>query len=99
MSNLIDPLKLGTYGVKRPLEEKAEKIRMLEENHKRYYPVDNHGNLDEWAAVIKNQTDQYQYEMEKKRLERKQNQKQYYDDLTKGIEDKRRNNNFASMRL
>mgnify|MGYP003688271269 CR=1 FL=1 len=88
MSNLIDPLKLGAYGVKRPLEEKQEKIRQMEANHKRYYPVDNHGQLDEWGAVIKAQEDQYKNEMERKRLERKQHQKQYHAELSKGIEDK-----------
>lgn len=88
MSNLIDPLKLGSYGVKRPLEEKQERIKELEANHKRYYPVDNRGNLDEWAAVIKNQEEQYKNEMERKRIEKRQNQKQYYAELSKGIEDK-----------
>ncbi|CAI2366404.1 unnamed protein product [Moneuplotes crassus] len=97
MSNLVDPLKVGAYGVKRPLEEKQDKIKELEANHKRYYPIDNHGQLDEWGAVIKYQEEQYKNEMEKKRLERKQHQQQYFAELSKGIEDKKRHNNFDKM--
>ena len=38
MSDLVDPLKLRSYGIKRPLEEKQEKIQKLVDDHKRYYP-------------------------------------------------------------
>lgn len=47
----MDPLKMA-YGVKKPLEEKVDMIKGLPQQHKRYYPVDQYGNLDEWGAVI-----------------------------------------------
>lgn len=50
---LIDPLRIHTYGVKKPLEEKKEKIEKLHEQNQRYYPKDQKGDIDEWGAVIK----------------------------------------------
>ena len=55
MSNLVDPLKFQTYGVKKPFEEKAGNIERLLAEQKRYYPVDRLGNIDEWGAIIKQQ--------------------------------------------
>jgi len=46
-------LKFRAFGVKRPLDEKQEKINNLLEQSKRYYPTDQKGNVDEWGAVIK----------------------------------------------
>jgi hypothetical protein len=46
-------LKLRTYGVKKPLEEKQNKIKQLYEQDKRYYPTSKGGQVDEWAAIIK----------------------------------------------
>lgn len=39
----IDLLKMRTYGVKKPLEEKEEKIQKLLEENKRYYPTTKNG--------------------------------------------------------
>jgi hypothetical protein len=50
---LVDPLKVHTFGVKRPLDEKKQEIDELYANNKRYYPKDKKGGLDEWGAVIK----------------------------------------------
>ena len=57
--NLIDPLKIHTQGVKKPLEDKGEKFDTLANNNQRYYPVDGHGGIDEWGAVIKRQVEAY----------------------------------------
>jgi hypothetical protein len=70
------------------MEEKKDKIKKLTDEHKRYYPMDNRGNLDEWAAVIKHQEEQYSNEMERRKITKVNQQKQYSDDLKKGIEDK-----------
>ena len=43
------------YGVKKPLEFKEGSIKAYPEKHMRYYPVDQHGKLDEWGAIIKHQ--------------------------------------------
>ena len=46
-------MKLGSYGVKKPFEEKSQKIEELINNNMRYYPVLRNGKIDEWQAVIK----------------------------------------------
>ena len=50
---VMDPLKMHTAGVKKPMQEKEGKIQNLYDNQERYYPTDPKGNLDEWGAVIK----------------------------------------------
>jgi hypothetical protein len=47
----MDPLKMA-YGVKKPLDLKENKIKELSNQQMRYYPKDQHGNLDEWGAII-----------------------------------------------
>lgn len=68
--------------------EKHDKIKKLNEEYKRYYPIDNRGNVDEWAAVIKHQEEQYKNEIDRRKMDKANQQKQYYNDLKKGIEDK-----------
>ena len=57
--NLIDPLRIHTQGVKKPLGDKESKLQSMAENNQRYYPRDPKGNLDEWGAVIQRQTEVY----------------------------------------
>ena len=59
MDNLIDPLKIHTQGVKKPMEDKGQKMQAMVEGGQRYYPTDPRGNLDEWGAVIKRQVEAY----------------------------------------
>ena len=40
---LVDPLKLRTYGVKKGLNEKEQKIKDLYDQNRRYYPTNNKG--------------------------------------------------------
>ena len=51
--SVIDPLKVHTQGVKKPIEDKAGSMQVLQEQGNRYYPTDGQGNPDEWGAVIK----------------------------------------------
>jgi hypothetical protein len=91
-------LKLRTYGVKKPIEEKQDKIKQLyDQKNQRYYPVGTKGQLDEWAAVIKHQEEIYKNEVERRRIDKQKQQKQYYDELKKGIEDRKRNQYFERM--
>ena len=53
MGELVDPLKFRSFGVKKGLDLKQDKIQQLHEESKRYYPTDGKGNIDEWGAVIK----------------------------------------------
>lgn len=57
----MDPLKM-VYGVKKPLDQKQQKILDLPNQHKRYYPVTQNGQLDEWGAVIKHQVEVHERE-------------------------------------
>ena len=47
----MDTLKLA-YGVKKPLDQKEQQIKALPSQQMRYYPVNQHGKLDEWGALI-----------------------------------------------
>lgn len=58
---IMDPLKMA-HGVKKPLQDKAEKIQQLYGEQKRYYPVDRKGQVDEWGAVQRHRTEVYQRE-------------------------------------
>jgi hypothetical protein len=48
---VMDTLKMA-HGVKKPLQQKEERIKSLADQQKRYYPVDVRGNLDEWGAIV-----------------------------------------------
>ncbi len=71
----MDPLKLRTQGIKKPLNEKEEKIQRLLEENKRYYPKGKNGmegfqfmvigTTDEWGAVIKHQAEQFELEQQR----------------------------------
>ena len=45
------------HGVKKPLTNKADKIKDLVGEQKRYYPLDQRGNVDEWGAVQKHRNE------------------------------------------
>jgi hypothetical protein len=71
MTSLVDPLKLRTYGVKKPLDQKEEKIQQLYDQNKRYYPKLRNGEtesssnkitgqIDEWGAVVKHQVEMHE---------------------------------------
>ena len=51
----IDPFKMHSHSLKKPIEEKKDNIEQLLQNKNRYYPVDPRGNLDEWGAIIHKQ--------------------------------------------
>lgn len=54
MSEVVDPLKYRSFGVKQPVDEKKQKWMEKDENkYKRFYPTNKQGNVDEWAAMIK----------------------------------------------
>jgi hypothetical protein len=90
-TNVMDPLKLRAMGVKKPLEDKKDKIESLQEDYKRYYPVDKNGQLDEWGAVIKRQTENYQREQADKAVQKTIMQQEYSKDLEAQLNAKRQN--------
>ena len=82
---VMDPLKMHTQGVKKPFAEKGDKIQQLYDNQERYYPVDPKGNLDEWGAVIKRQTEAYNRDVQAMKVARGANQAEYNNELGKAI--------------
>ena len=61
--SVIDPLKVHTMGVKKPMNDKQGSMQAMAEQGNRYYPQDGRGNPDEWGAVIKRQTEVYNREV------------------------------------
>ena len=86
MDNLIDPLRIHTQGVKKPMEDKGGKLQNLADNNQRYYPTDPRGNLDEWGAVIKRQTEAYNREQYEKSVAKAQNARQYGAELNAAMQ-------------
>ena len=90
----MDPLKMHTAGVKKPMQEKEGKIQNLYQNQERYYPTDPKGNLDEWGAVIKRQTEAYQRDVQVQQVQKEQNRQSYSEELNKAIQMKRDQENL-----
>ena len=88
---MIDPLKMHAYSVKKPLDNKSEKINQLYEEQKRYYPVDRQGNIDEWGAIVKKQAENYEREQNEAKYRKQFMQKQYGDQLRQIMEEKELN--------
>ncbi|CDW82191.1 UNKNOWN [Stylonychia lemnae] len=88
-SPVIDPFKLRTYGLKKPLDEKEDKINKLLEENKRYYPTVKNGQVDEWGAVIKHQTEQFQLGQQLAQQQDKFQKKAYQEELQKDVERKK----------
>ena len=54
MSQIVDPLKASSFGVKKPMDERIHKVLQKKEGeYKRYYPLNRKGDLDEWGAMIR----------------------------------------------
>lgn len=68
--NVIDALKVHTMGVKKPFESKDASMKALAAQGNRYYPITGTGNVDEWGAVIKRQTEVFQRELQDKGVAR-----------------------------
>jgi hypothetical protein len=54
MSEIVDPLKYRSFGVKQPIDEKKQRWEDRGQlDNKRFYPLTKQGNVDEWGAMIK----------------------------------------------
>ena len=76
------------------MQEKEGKIQNLYQNQERYYPTDPKGNLDEWGAVIKRQTEAYQRDVQVQQVQKEQNRQSYNEELNKAIQLKRDQENL-----
>ena len=83
--NMMDPLKIHAAGVKKPLEQKNDKIQNLYQDQMRYYPTDKKGNLDEWGAVIKRQAEAYNRQMDDNRVQKQLQAQSYGAELQRAM--------------
>ena len=65
---VVDSLKIHTMGVKKPMNDKQGSMQNMAAQGNRYYPQDGQGNVDEWGAVIKRQTEVYNREVQEKQV-------------------------------
>lgn len=63
----------------------------------RYYPKDRTGNLDEWGAVIKHQSEMYKQEEQKDQIHKKSLQRDYYNELQRAQELKNKQSEFGKV--
>lgn len=81
---VMDPLKMG-HGVKKPLDQKAEKIQELQNNQKRYYPTSVTGDVDEWGAMQRHRTEVYQRQKAEEAIQKNLGQKDYHKELDQAV--------------
>ena len=83
---MIDPLKIHTQGVKKPLEDKGDKLTALANNNQRYYPQDARGGIDEWAAVIKRQGEAFAREQQEAHQQKANQARSYGQELQQAMQ-------------
>eukprot|EP00347_Sterkiella_histriomuscorum_P002091 403369509 len=82
--DINDPLHFASYGVKRDYTEKYDHIvkDFYPANPQRvFYPIDKNGVVDEWDALVKNQTYLEEQLAKRKAEEQKHKKLQYKHDL------------------
>ena len=84
MSEVVDPLKFRSFGVKRPTEEKKQKeYSNSPSQSKRSYPINKIGNKDEWGAMIQHQAEMHALQTNLDQIERRKRQEEYRAELKK----------------
>jgi len=87
---LVDPLKVRTWGVKRPLDEKMPEIQQELQEGKRYYPESSNHKMDEWGAILRHREEMAQVQDAQKRITDEKQKEELNTYLTKDIENRRR---------
>lgn len=54
----------------------------------RYYPVDQHGGIDEWGAVIQHHAEVHQRESAEQQMKMRKDQISYHKDLDAAVDQK-----------
>ena len=79
MSEIVDPLKTRSFGVKRPIYSK--KIDDSSNSSKRTYPTNKLGNRDEWSAMINHQAEMHDLQLRIGKIEKRKRQEEYFEEL------------------
>lgn len=87
--NLNDPLKSSAQGLKNDYKDKISKFYNGESaqpgyvpKHKRYYPSDSKGVIDEWKAIVDSQVKDAGTKKMEEQKQKRDNQNTYFQDLS-----------------
>lgn len=80
MSEIVDPLKTRSFGVKKPVEEKIN-LEASPGSSKRTYPINKYGNRDEWGAMIHHQAEMHALQLNIDQMEKRRKQEEYRAEL------------------
>ena len=84
-----DTLKFKAYGWKKDYDQKKDRIEQHYREFRQYYPPDAHGVIDEWQALIKNQTEIFKQDERLRKEKEYQMKEQYKNDLDKQMKEKK----------
>ena len=84
-----DTLKFKAYGWKKDYDQKKDVIDRHYREHRQYYPPDAHGVLDEWQALIKNQSEIFKQDERLRKEKEYQMKEQYKNDLDKQMKERK----------
>ena len=80
MSEIVDPLKTRSFGVKKPIEAKISPNDDFNSS-KRTYPINKYGNKDEWGAMIHHQAEMHALQLNINQIEKRKKQDEYRAEL------------------
>lgn len=86
---LVDPLKVRTWGVKRPLDEKMPEIQQELQDGKRYYPESSTNKMDEWGAILRHREEMGRVQDAQKHIAEEKQKEELNNHLSKDIENRR----------
>jgi hypothetical protein len=101
--DINDPLRVSAQGVKSDYSHKIEKYYnhnnganggFTLKKHKRYYPSDQKGQIDEWKAIVDTQVEDARIKKNKEDKQKKNSQNTYYEELGYLHNVKEENRNF-----
>ena len=82
---IMDPLKMHSAGVKKPLADKYERIQDLPNQQARYYPTNAKGDVDEWAAINRHKLEVYQREKAEEQIQKNLGKRDYHKELDEAV--------------
>lgn len=93
-----DTLKFKSFGWKKDIEQKRPHIQKLYQEHKQYYPEDSHGVVDEWQALIRNQSEIYKQEDRLHKEQEYQQKELYRQELDRQLKEKQFQNDIGRVK-
>lgn len=79
--NINDPLRVGAEGIKHDYAPKLDKKLRKYSDTGRYYPINQKGIVDEWAAVVDSQVTAANHQVQEEKMLKKNAQSDYMTHL------------------